>query len=352
MRTFRELHSVYNVPEWLVNNIETFLKLKTPTSVQMQAIPCVLSGEPLIVSAPTGSGKTLAFLLPLLSLLKAPSRRDYCRGLVLVPTRELAVQSMRELDMLRGTKNFRCILLQKMKQEKQRCDIGVTTPLKLVQLLRDGWVHLRDTRHVILDEADRLLDMGFAAQIDEIFSHLTVEETQFLFFSATVPENVQQLVDSVVTGATRISIGAPMAAAAEIDQRLLFVTNEDGKLPIFRQLVSDGEMRAPTLVFVQSIDRAKELFKELVFDGIYADVIHADRPKTERDRIVQGFREKKIWVLICTDLMARGVDFKGVNVVLSWDLPQSATAYIHRIGRTGRAGQRGTVQGACMPLFH
>lgn len=346
IKEFNDLENNYNIPNWIIQNVLNNFRFKNPSSIQCQAIPCILTGQSLLASAPTGSGKTLAFLLPLIVLMKAPGNQ-FIRSLVILPSRELAVQIVREFDALRGHKNFKCRILERQTSQqsngaRRRLDMGVTTPLKLVQLVRDQQVSLNDCRHVVLDEADKLLDMGFAPQIDEILSNLDLDQTQLLFFSATLPDNVIALVESVVSGATRITVGAPMAAAGDIDQQLMFVTNEEGKLTTFRQLITNGKIRPPTLVFVQSIERAKELFKELVFDGIFADVIHADRTKAERDRVIQGFREKKIWVLICTDLMARGVDFKGVHVVVNWDLPQSAATYIHRIGRTGRAGRKGS----------
>lgn len=144
-----------------------------------------------------------------------------------------------------------------------------------------------------------------------------------------------------VIGQIRISIGVANAGATTIDQKLVFVGREDGKLLAMRQLVQAG-LKPPVLIFLQSKDRAKELFRELVYDGINVEVIHAERTQEQRDNIIRRFRTGDIWVLICTDLMARGVDFKGVNMVINYDFPQSAVSYIHRIGRTGRAGRRGT----------
>merc|ERR1719408_334896 len=157
-----------------------------------------------------------------------------------------------------------------------------------------------------------------------------------------MPPAVCDLANSILTNPLRVNIGDVNAAAPDVEQRLLFITHEDGKLFSFRQLVQDGKIKPPALIFVQSKERAKELFGELVYDGIYVDAIHADRTRQQRDNTVKAFRAGKIWVLICTDLMARGVDFKGVESVVNFDFPQSAATYIHRIGRTGRAGQAGT----------
>jgi len=157
-----------------------------------------------------------------------------------------------------------------------------------------------------------------------------------------MPQPVVDLAGSILTNPVRISIGDTNAANQDIKQMLLFITHEDGKLFSLRQLIQDGKVKPPTLIFVQSKERAKQLFGELVYDGIYADAIHADRTRQQRDNCIEAFRAGKIWMLICTDLMARGVDFKGVETVINYDFPQSASTYIHRIGRTGRAGRQGT----------
>jgi len=149
------------------------------------------------------------------------------------------------------------------------------------------------------------------------------------------------LAGSILTSPIRVSIGDVNAASADVEQNLLFIGNEDGKLFSFRQLVQEGKVKPPALIFVQSKERAQQLFGELVYDGIFVDVIHADRTKQQRDNTVKAFRTGKIWMLICTDLMARGVDFKGVETVINYDFPQTAATYIHRIGRTGRAGRSG-----------
>merc|ERR1712070_338790 len=156
-----------------------------------------------------------------------------------------------------------------------------------------------------------------------------------------MPPAVIDLAGSILTNPLRVSIGDVNAAAPDVEQKLLFITHEDGKLCSFRQLVQEGKIVPPALIFVQSKERAKRLFGELVYDGIFVDVIHADRTKQQRDNTVKAFRVGKIWMLICTDLMARGIDFKGVETVINYDFPQSASTYIHRIGRTGRAGREG-----------
>ncbi|GAA5884111.1 hypothetical protein JCM3774_002932 [Rhodotorula dairenensis] len=240
-------------------------------------------------------------------------------------------------------------------------DILITTPLRLVFALKSNLVSLgEETRHLILDEADKLFELNFLEQTDEILAAcrrrsegegkeqgqgLGQVEVRKGMFSATMPSTVEELAKGVMAGAgsgmVRAIVGHKEAATTTIDQKLLFVNREDHKLLSLRSLITSGEFTPPVLIFVQSIQRAKELANELVFDGINADAIHADRSASERDDVVRKFAEGKVWCLICTDVMARGVDFKGVKLVINYDFPQSAMSYIHRIGRTGRAGKAG-----------
>ncbi|CAE7283547.1 ddx52 [Symbiodinium natans] len=334
------------VPPWLIRNL-TSLGFSQPTPIQMQCFPAIMSGSHVLASAPTGSGKTIAFLGPILALLAKPGK-EFARALVVDPSRELAKQTLDEFAKLTAGRKWNGRLVDKLSGDKagniKRLDVAVATPLRLVQLLRDNRISLDATKHLVFDEADKLLDLGFAPQVDELLTFCPKEQgrlMQTMMFSATLPPVVVDLAGSILTSPLRISIGDINAAAPDVEQKLLFITSEDGKLFSFRQLLQDGEIKPPALVFVQSKERAKELFGELVYDGIFVDAIHADRTKLQRDNTVKAFRAGKLWVLICTDLMARGVDFKGVETVINYDFPQSAATYIHRIGRTGRAGRSG-----------
>ena len=164
---------------------------------------------------------------------------------------------------------------------------------------------------------------------------------QRALFSATIGPSVQELAASFLQNPVELSIGVVNAGASSIDQRLVFVGREDGKLLAIRQLIQQGQLKPPVLLFLQNKERAKELYRELVYEGINIDVIHGDRSQQQREDVIRKFRQGETWVLICTDLMARGIDFKGVKMVINYDLPQSGVAYIHRIGRTGRAGREG-----------
>ncbi len=262
----------------------------------------------------------------------------------------------------------------------------VATPLRLLTLLRANCVDLKMVKVVVLDEADKLFEFNsrrstdaspvdeeeegegdeerdgddegdderddespevdsrssFLNQVDEILNSCPEGEAlQRGLFSATIGPFVQQLANSFLRKPVTVIVGVENAGGSNIDQKLVFVGREDGKLLAIRQLIQKG-IRPPVLIFMQSKDRAKELYKELVYDGINVDVMHAERSAQQREEVIRRFRVGEVWVLICTDLMARGIDFKGVQMVINYDLPQSPVAYIHRIGRTGRAGLMGT----------
>lgn len=336
----------HGIPQWLVTNLRS-LGFAQPTAIQMQCFPSVLSGSHILASAPTGSGKTIAFLGPLLARMGKPGK-EFARVVIIDPSRELAKQTLDEFSKLTKGRKWTGRLLDKLTGEKakniKRLDVAIATPLRLAQMLREDRISLDGMRHLVLDEADKLLDLGFAPQIDEILSFCPKDRAvplQMLMFSATLPPSVIELAGSILTDPLRVSIGDVNAAATDVEQKLVFITDEDGKLFSLRQLVQDGKVKPPALIFVQSKERAKQLFGELVYDGIFVDAIHGDRTKQQRDNSVKAFREGRTWMLICTDVLARGVDFKGVETVINYDFPQSASTYIHRIGRTGRAGRKG-----------
>nr|XP_032635187.1 probable ATP-dependent RNA helicase DDX52 [Chelonoidis abingdonii] len=224
-------------------------------------------------------------------------------------------------------------------------DILVTTPNRLIYLLKQDppVIDLTRVEWLVVDESDKLFEdgkSGFRDQLASIFLACTSHVVKRALFSATFAFDVEQWCKLNLDNIILVSVGARNAAAETVDQELLFVGSETGKLLAMRDLVKKG-FTPPVLVFVQSIERAKELFHELIYEGINVDVIHADKTQQQRDNVVHSFRAGKIWVLICTALLARGIDFKGVNMVINYDFPTSAVEYIHRIGRTGRAGHTG-----------
>ncbi|EKX43208.1 hypothetical protein GUITHDRAFT_158075 [Guillardia theta CCMP2712] len=345
--TFSEI-KLSKEQKWLLHGIET-AGWKEPTPIQMQAIPILLERRDLVACAPTGSGKTGAFVIPLFALLQAP-KKEGIRGLIVSPTRELATQIFNQCKLLKAFSKLQVKLLTKataasvaalqMDPQARNHDVVVSTPARLVSLLQQKSLDLSSVELLIVDEADKLFEEGFITQLDEILAACSNRKLQKSLFSATIPPQIEELARSIMPHPTFVTVGSKVGANSKIKQKLVFVGSEEGKLIAIRQLIQTG-LKPPVLMFVQSIDRAKQLFRELVYDGINVDVMHAERTQAQRDNIISQFRSGAIWVLICTDLMARGIDFKGVNLVINYDFPQSTISYIHRIGRTGRGGREG-----------
>ncbi|XP_072738458.1 probable ATP-dependent RNA helicase DDX52 isoform X2 [Ciconia boyciana] len=349
--TFDQLQKEYKVHPKIMENIQA-AGFQVPTPIQMQAIPVMLHGRELLASAPTGSGKTLAFCIPLLTHLKQPRNKGF-RALIISPTRELASQTHRELVKLAEGTGFRIHMIHKAAEaakkfgpkSSKKFDILVTTPNRLIYLLKQDppAIDLTSVEWLVVDESDKLFEdgkSGFRDQLASIFLACTSHVVRRALFSATFAHDVEEWCKLNLDSVVLVSVGARNSAAETVEQELLFVGSETGKLTAMRELVKKG-FAPPVLVFVQSIERAKELFHELIYEGINVDVIHADKTQQQRDNVVHSFRAGKIWVLICSALLARGIDFKGVNMVINYDLPTSAVEYIHRIGRTGRAGHTG-----------
>ncbi|CAG0901270.1 unnamed protein product [Darwinula stevensoni] len=351
IRTFEDLGS-HGIHELVIRNI-TKMGYESPTPIQMQAIPLLAQRRELLACAPTGSGKTAAFLVPVLSHLKGPEKRGF-RAVIVAPTRELAGQIYREALNLAEGLRLKIHIIEKISKAMKKFgpktagkyDLLVTTPNRLVYLLKQEppVLSLANVEWLIVDESDKLFEAGqrgFRDQLAVIYNACgDSSKARRALFSATFAFEVQEWCKLNLDNLAMVSIGARNAAVDTVDQELVYVGNEHGKLVAFRDLVRKG-LTPPVLVFVQSKERARELFHELIYDGINVDVIHSDRSKLQRDNVVKGFRRGRIWVLICTELMGRGMDFKGVNLVVNYDFPPSSISYIHRIGRTGRAGRQG-----------
>lgn len=349
--TFSDLQERYRLAPYMIENV-TKRGYQQPTPIQMQAIPLMIHKRELLCCAPTGSGKTAAFILPILHHLKS-SRKEGFRAVVVSPTRELAQQIYHEFCHLSNGRMFRIHLLTKSKassnsfgsKSSQRFDILVTTPNRLVHLLSQDppGIQLDNVEWLILDEADKLFEEGkdgFREQVATIYQACDKPDVKRALFSATLSNGIDDWARIHLDNAVKVTVGIRNTATQTVEQELLFVGQEAGKLLAVRDIVQKG-FQPPMLIFVQSKERAKELFHELIYDGINVDVIHSDRTQAQRDNVVKCFRTGKIWVLIATELMGRGIDFKGVNLVINYDFPTSSVAYIHRIGRTGRAGRPG-----------
>ncbi|KAJ1928210.1 RNA-dependent ATPase rok1 [Tieghemiomyces parasiticus] len=323
------------------------LKFTKPTPIQLQALPLALAQQDFVACAPTGSGKTLAYVLPMLHILSEPQRVGY-RACIVTPTRELATQVYELLKVLSQGTKFRINHLVKARPTQEgketdqvkKYDILISTPLRLMYEIEHDLIDLSQVQYLVLDEADQLLELGYLQQVDTILAACTHSGLRKQLFSATIPPEIEDLAQSIMRDPVRLFIGFRNAATEDVEQRLVFVGQEAGKMVEIRNMVQRG-FAPPVLIFVQSIDRAKELFHELVYDGLNVDVIHSQRTKAQRDNVIANFRAGRIWVLIATELMSRGIDFKGVNLVINYDFPQTVQSYIHRVGRTGRAGRKG-----------
>merc|ERR1712013_639345 len=333
------LTSKHEVSAKLVSNIPH----PTPTPVQMQAIPLLTQGRDVLATAPTGSGKTAAFLLPLLHRLKEPRNGGY-RGVVVVPTKELANQILAECNKLCESTGLRPHILGKLKGKLAvKHDILITPPNRLVHLLSQELVTLEKVEMLVVDEADKLFEAGergFREQLGAIYTACSGGQVVKAMFSATLGPEVETWARLNLDNMVKVRIGAANSATETVEQSLTYCGTEAGKIEAWRSLVQGG-LTPPTLVFVQTKERAQELFEELLYDGVHVDVIHSDRSEQQRENTIRAFRAGGVWVLICTELLGRGIDFKGVSLVVNYDFPPSAVSYIHRIGRTGRAGRRG-----------
>ncbi|RVW98853.1 DEAD-box ATP-dependent RNA helicase 57 [Vitis vinifera] len=280
-------------------------------------------GRECFACAPTGSGKTLAFVCPMLMKLKHASK-DGIRAVILCPTRELAAQTARESKKLAKGKKFYIKLLTKELLRsgdisKLPCDILISTPLRLRSAIHKKKLDLSRVEYLVLDESDKLFELGLVKQIDAVVKACSNPSIIRSLFSATLPDFVEELARTIMHDAVRVIIGRKNSASELIKQKLVFAGSEEGSFLLFVKAL-------------QSKERAKELYTELAFDDIRVDVIHAD---------LSNHRAGKTWVLIATDVIARGMDFKGINCVINYDFPDSPAAYIHRIGRSGRAGRTG-----------
>lgn len=338
--------------------------LRRMTPVQMAGTPILISGRDAFIVAPTGSGKTLVFTLALLTHLMgkeagkddSDSDSEGIQAVIISPTRELAAQILDEFRRFtprtpKGRLGIKSVLLNKsvlnnwqMSPPKRPPTVLVSTPLRLVQAIETGAVKLDRVRHIILDEGDRLLELGLLEQLDDILAACTYAggPIQKVLLSATIPTGVEDLARSFMSDdPIKIVVGTPNAAASSIKQRLLYVGQEEGKLLAIRQLLVEGKLEPPVIIFTETTERATGLFHALIEQGINVDMIHGGRTQAEREAIVANFRAERLWFLITTDLLARGLDFPSVSCVINYDMPLTTASYIHRIGRTGRAGKRG-----------
>jgi ATP-dependent RNA helicase RhlE len=315
----------------------------TLTPIQQDAIPPALEGRDVIGTAQTGTGKTLAFLIPLIEMLqREPS--NHTTALVLLPTRELAMQVHEQYEQLRNRKMPKAALVIGGVSEKAQIqslragsELVIATPGRLQDLMNRKFADLRHVTLLVLDEADRMLDMGFLPAIRRILSVLPVKR-QTLCYSATMEQSVAGLVNDYMRDPVRVALGSVLKPAESVQLRAYEVRPGE-KLDVLRQLLYAE--KGQTLIFTRTKRGAERLSKDLVRDGFNAGVIHGDRSQSQRNAALSGFQEGRYQVLVATDVASRGLHVDDVAHVINYDLPKMAEDFIHRVGRTGRAGLQG-----------
>ncbi|MGE5611690.1 MAG: DEAD/DEAH box helicase [Bacillota bacterium] len=325
----------------------------TPTPIQMQAIPHVLAGRDLLGCAQTGTGKTAAFALPILHRLSQtpPAQPRKVRALILAPTRELSAQigdciyNYARHTGLRHTVIFGGVnQASQVRALRNGVDTIVATPGRLLDLMNQGFVDLRSIEVLVLDEADRMLDMGFIHDIRQIVSRLPARR-QTLLFSATMPPEIRRLATALMTKPVEVRVAAESAAADTVEQFVYLVAKRDKPLLLCNLLQNSRMSR--TLVFTRTKHGADRVVKYLRAAGLQAEAIHGNKKQNARQRALRSFQSSHPPVLVATDIASRGIDVDGISHVVNFDIPNEPETYVHRIGRTGRAGASGIAFSFC-----
>ena len=314
------------------------------TPIQEQVIPMILNGDDVIASAQTGTGKTAAFLLPIIhKIISGEENHHQVKGLIIVPTRELAVQIDQQMEgfsyftpvssiaVYGGTDGIS--YAQEKKALSDGADVIIGTPGRLIAHFNMGYVKVSDLKYLILDEADRMLDMGFYDDIMKIISYLP-EKRQNLMFSATMPQKIRTLAKKVLSSPKEVNIA--MSKPAEKILQIAYVVYSKQKIPLASYLLQSKQLRS-VLIFCSTKISAKELAKTLKKKGIKVADIHSDLTQDKREDALRSFKARRINVLVATDILSRGIDIEDIDLVINFDVPNDGEDYIHRIGRTARA---------------
>ncbi|HCO66288.1 MAG TPA: DEAD/DEAH box helicase [Dysgonomonas sp.] len=347
--TFKELNIIEPVLKALEEKGYTI-----PTPVQEQAIPVAVKGKDILGLAQTGTGKTAAFAIPIIQQLynnKEKGMRRRIKALILTPTRELAIQINDCLkDYTKYTGLRHCVIFGGVKQQAQvndlrsGIDILVATPGRLLDLMNQGYIHLDAIRHFVLDEADRMLDMGFIHDIKRLLPKLP-KEKQTLLFSATMPQTIASLSRSLLNNPAKVEVTPVSSVVETVEQYLYYVEKQDKKDLLINLLGKDRKKSA--LIFSRTKHGADKIARLLCKAGIGSEAIHGNKTQNARQRALTNFKSNRTRVLIATDIAARGIDIDKLELVINYDLPDVPETYVHRIGRTGRAGNTGTALTFC-----
>jgi ATP-dependent RNA helicase RhlE len=316
-----------------------------PTEIQHKTIPVILTGRDLMASAETGSGKTAAYALPIIQALKGSSERKP-RVLVLVPTRELALQVQTQFDRFSNNSGLRTVTIyggigyeKQTRVLRRGVDIIVATPGRLFDHIERENADLSRVTMLVLDEADRMLDMGFMPQVRKIVAEMS-DRRQTLMFSATISKSVERSALEFLTNPVTVLVNTQQVEPTAIEQRIYHV-DEGGKDALLIQLIRDQPEFSSVLVFAKTRRKAAKIRKRLCASNVSAEEIHGDISQSQREKTLARYRDGQFLVLVATDIAARGLDIPAISHVVNYDLPMSAADYVHRIGRTGRAGRSG-----------
>jgi ATP-dependent RNA helicase RhlE len=326
-----------------------------PTPIQQHAIPVALKGRDLLGCAQTGTGKTAAFAIPILQLLHQQQEegkgRTGIKSLILTPTRELAIQieesfkdygqhtNLRHVAVFGGVSQY-----QQVKELRRGIDILIATPGRLLDLIAQRHISLQQIEIFVLDEADRMLDMGFINDVKKVISKLP-EQKQTLFFSATMPAEIQKLSQMLLHNAVKVEVTPSSTTAEKIDQAIYFV-EKPNKVSLLLHLLRTNDIEN-ALVFTQTKHGADKLCKHLTRENIRAQAIHGNKSQNARQMALENFKKRQIRILVATDIAARGIDIDKLSYVINYDIPNIPETYVHRIGRTGRAGEEGKAISFC-----
>ena len=327
-----------------------------PTPIQEKSIPVILQQRDLLGCAQTGTGKTAAFVIPILQLMHQHMQRSNqsqrrIKGLILTPTRELAIQIGESIEAygrflpLRHQVIFGGVSQHSQVQNIRRgVDILVATPGRLLDLMQQGHISLRDIQFFVLDEADRMLDMGFVHDVKRIIAKLPAKR-QTLFFSATMPDEIKKLADILLTDPVKVEV-TPPASTVDLIQQSLYLVDKQNKQSLLIHLLQDQSIET-VLIFTQMKHAADKLSRSLNQSGIRTEAIHGNKSQNARQAALANFKNKQTRVLVATDIAARGIDIDELTHVVNYELPNVPETYVHRIGRTGRAGASGIAISFC-----
>ncbi len=324
-----------------------------PTPIQQQSIPHILEGRDIFGCAQTGTGKTAAFALPILQMLDAKrvGPKSGIKALILAPTRELALQINENFELYAENLNIKhCVIFGGVNQHSQvnalrnGINVLIATPGRLLDLMGQGFIKLNQVEYFVLDEADRMLDMGFIHDIKRILPKLP-EKKQTIFFSATAAPDIKKLADGLLKNPVSVNV-TPVSSASELVEQSVYYVEKDKKRSLLQYVLKNNDIEH-ALVFTRTKHGADKVAKELNKSGIRAEAIHGNKSQNARERALAGFKDRTIRILVATDIASRGIDVDRLSHVINFEIPEVAETYVHRIGRTGRAGSLGVAMSFC-----